>query len=111
MSSWIPFSSGFTQTPWCWPVIIYAILLLVTIVLTLFNPQQTVTARISSAIAGIVVGLLWLYLMMQLCGRDHAGWSWFILLLPVIIMFVLVALVYAGFAFGAGLLSSQVKKK
>lgn len=73
-----------TCSGWCLPTIIYLFLVIIGTLLSLFSSMDD-QVKISLAVRQLIFGLVWTAFLYTLCYTCHEGWSWFILLLPLII--------------------------
>lgn len=79
---------------WCWPVIIYSIVVSLNILSVLSTPNQLKNIsgqnvnRVIVAMRLSVVGLLWGSLMYYLCTKCRFKSAWFVFFLPVILMII-----------------------
>ena len=73
---------------WCIPTIIYLVLAIISIIGSLFTNFSEFSAGVGLLmfLVNAVITGLWLYLMYWLCSTCRQGWSWFILLLPIILV-------------------------
>lgn len=69
----------------CTPLIIY--LALVAVQMVAIGMSSKVAEKDKLKVMGltILVAAFWGVIMYQLCLAGHSGWSWFILLLPLIV--------------------------
>lgn len=75
----------------CTPALVYAVLAAGSVLISLVQKQYI------GAISFSVFAVLWTMLLNYLCTTGNSGWSWFLVLLPVILYAVLlVAIGVAG---------------
>ena len=69
----------------CTPLIIY--LALVAVQMVAIGMSSKVAEKDKMKVMGltVLVAAFWGVIMYQLCLNGHSGWSWFILLLPLIV--------------------------
>jgi len=90
---------------WCWPAVIYAFLVVVSLVLVLFQDVSLLTEgevsqmRLASLFFHVIMGVLWTWLLYWLCSNCHNTAAWVVLFLPFFIGLVLLA-------FGTALLTA-----
>lgn len=72
----------------CTPALVYAILAAGSVLISLVQRQYV------GAISFAVFAALWTMFLNYLCSKGYGGWSWFLVLLPIILYMVL--LVAAG---------------
>lgn len=78
----------FQPSKWCAPVVIQAILSVMTIAIILFYAKLELTGGMTRPLAAFLyfcVAAIILYLMLYLCERNLEWVSWVLLLLPVIV--------------------------
>jgi hypothetical protein len=86
---------------WCWPFIIFVILVILNIILMLFamfmnrNPKITLIHKIGSFLFAIIYYFLWGWLIYYLCSRGSTGAAWAVLLIPIFIGFFVTLLLLA----------------
>jgi len=91
---------------WCLPLIIYIVLSVLALA-GILSMSTHVTAdgtvvhipmsvRLQYFVVALVFYTLIAWLMYFLCSRCHAGWSWFILLLPFILAAIIAVAMFAG---------------
>lgn len=84
---------------WCWPTLIYIALsvLGLIVVLTGQSPQQlsfrTNEERNKYLMSQIFTQLIWIVILYALCSKCKSNIAWFILFLPVLIVFFVGVLV------------------
>lgn len=88
---------------WCWPLYIYialAVLQLLAIpMMKVYDPTTKtysaapVAVKYRNMIVSIVWNVLVGFLMYYLCAKCRTGWSWFILLLPIILSVLLLIMI------------------
>lgn len=65
----------------CTPAMVYFVLSMITILLALLNRMSAL-----SIIIKLFFVLLWTWFLNYLCKKGHAGISWFLVLLPFIMI-------------------------
>lgn len=83
-----------------WPVIIYGVLALISILSVALGPSTRVNSdgtvvtidKPKIVIQSTIVAIIWLYLLMYLSAHCHGTAAWIVLLLPVILAVGLVIL-------------------
>lgn len=78
----------------CTPLVIYIILVGISLVLTAIDNSEK--DKFSKIITSLLWGLLWGFLMYQLCKAGHEFWAWIILFLPLILFFIFLLLALLG---------------
>jgi ABC-type uncharacterized transport system permease subunit len=73
----------------CLPAVIYLIIAIISIISTVFYGQFELLALILQV---VFIGL-WTWLLNYICKRGYEGLSWFLLLLPYIIIMILLVVV------------------
>lgn len=83
---------------WCWPAIIYAVLVIISLVLTilqdvdsLMDTQQISQLRLASFIFHIIMGGFWTWLLYWLCSNCYNTAAWVVLFLPFFIGLAILA--------------------
>lgn len=78
-------SSNLAPSGMCTPLIIY--LAIVAVQMVAIGMSAKVAEKDKMKVMGItiLVAAFWGVIMYQLCLNGHQGWSWFILLLPLIV--------------------------
>jgi hypothetical protein len=71
----------------CDPAKLYISLVLISVVFSLYNGLQ-----VMSAIVQVLFALFWTFVLNWICQKGYKGVSWFLVLLP----FILMVLVYLG---------------
>lgn len=71
----------------CDPAKLYISLVLISVVFSLYNSLQ-----VMSAIVQVLFALFWTFVLNWICQKGYKGVSWFLVLLP----FILMVLVYLG---------------
>ena len=71
----------------CTPAQLYLVLVVIGIIVGLFNHVS-----IMSVVMKLLFALLWTYLLNFLCAKGYAAVSWFLVLLP----FIIIALAMIG---------------
>lgn len=69
----------------CAPLIIYLVLVAFQIFALGMTTKVSPDKKASMMLLNIAIAAFWGVIMYQLCLHGHAGWSWFILLLPLIV--------------------------
>lgn len=83
------------KSGWCTPLIIYLVLAGFGLLGTLFS-SNTGAGKTTNMLFSLFWTLFWGVIMYQLCKNGHEGWSWFILLLPIAIWFIVLLLLFLG---------------
>lgn len=80
-------------TSWCLPFIIYVILAIIGFIVlltNLFSASNTMStgSKWVSLIIWLIILAFFGWLIYYLCKKGHHGWAWFVLFLPLILLFV-----------------------
>jgi cell division protein FtsW (lipid II flippase) len=86
---------------WCWPLIIYVIIVAISFISILISDRQEIS-KDSGLIWNIIWAVIFGVILWILCKNCYEGWAWLLLLLPIIIMLVIIAVYILGFSFGSG---------
>lgn len=78
-------SSGQLKSGMCTPLIIYLVLVAFQIAALGMSAKVSPDQKASMMLLNIAIAAFWGVIMYQLCLNGHEGWSWFILLLPLIV--------------------------
>jgi len=84
----------------CWPLIIYITLVVIQLITIIFgegsvvkvNGKEEKLNKTQTALATLVWGALWAYLIYYLCKHCHNNWAWAVLFLPVILAIGIIVL-------------------
>lgn len=69
----------------CTPLIIYLAIVAVQVVAVGMSSKVPDGDKMKVMGLSVLVAAFWGVIMYQLCLHGHSGWSWFILLLPLIV--------------------------
>lgn len=79
---------------WCWPTLLYIAFSVIGLVTILSgNGLPYLTTR--SLVGNLVIQLIWVAILYALCSNCKSNIAWFIILLPVIILFI-IGLLFIG---------------
>ena len=80
---------------WCPPLTIYLIISLVGLFL-MMRQKATLMEHLQSVIVQLLWVSFWSYIMYAMCDSGRTGFSWVILLLPVVVWAVMSLLILVG---------------
>lgn len=70
----------------CTPLIIYLVLVAFQMVAVGSSAKIPAGQKVNMMLLNVLIAAFWGVIMYQLCLNGHPGWSWFILLLPLIVV-------------------------
>jgi energy-coupling factor transporter transmembrane protein EcfT len=88
-------------TPWCWPLIIYIIIVAISFIVILVSKKDK-SMKENGLLWNILWAILFGLILYWLCSNCQNGWAWFLLLLPLIVLGVIMAIFIMGYSLGAG---------
>jgi ABC-type uncharacterized transport system permease subunit len=73
----------------CSPALLYLIIAIISIIMGIIAKAQPITLVVKALFV-----VIWTWFLNFLCGLGHEGISWFLVIMPFVIMLVVVALTY-----------------
>lgn len=95
-----------TCSGWCWPLIIYILLVALSFLSMLMSGQNLVNVQ-SGLLWNLLWSLLFGFILYWLCSNCYEGWAWILLLLPLLILGFIVGTYIFGYSLGAGFAQGQ----
>ena len=78
----------------CSPALLYLVLSIIAIILMIVNRMQPLSIVVKALFI-----VIWTWFLNFLCKHNHEGISWFLVILPMVLMLVMFALSYETILF------------
>lgn len=73
----------------CSPALLYLIISIIAIIMMIVNKMQSMTIVIKT-----IFVIIWTWFLNFLCSQNHESISWFLVILPMVLMLVMFSLAY-----------------
>lgn len=78
-----------TMSSLCSPALLYLIISIFAIIMMIINKMQPMSIVVKALFV-----VIWSWFLNYLCSQNHEGISWFLVILPMVLMLVIFSLAY-----------------